>query len=85
MWREVAGFAAWPAVETVSITCADDRVVNPDWSDRVARERLGVEPLRIPGGHSPFLSRRSGHYQLPDRDVRSGMGRTRLGPSDDAC
>jgi pimeloyl-ACP methyl ester carboxylesterase len=57
MWTEVADFDAWPEVETVSITCADDRLVNPSWSNRVARERLGVEPLELPGGHSPFLAR----------------------------
>jgi pimeloyl-ACP methyl ester carboxylesterase len=57
MWREVADFDAWPEVETVSITCAEDRIVNPSWSNRVARERLGVEPIELPGGHSPFLAR----------------------------
>jgi len=53
----VADFDAWPDAATVSITCADDRVVNPDWSNRVARERLGVEPIELPGRHSPFLAR----------------------------
>ena len=57
MWTEVADFDAWPDVETVSITCAEDRIVNPTWSNRVARERLGVEALELPGGHSPFLAR----------------------------
>jgi len=57
MWTEIAQFDAWPEVETVSITCAEDRVVNPSWSNRVARERLGVEPVELPGGHSPFLAR----------------------------
>ena len=57
MWTEVADFDAWPDVETVSITCTEDRVVNPTWSNRVARERLGVEPVELPGGHSPFLAR----------------------------
>ena len=57
MWAEVAQFEAWPAVETVSITCREDLVVNPVWSNRMARERLGVEPVELPGGHSPFLSR----------------------------
>lgn len=57
MWTEVAEFDAWPTVETVSITCAEDRVVNPAWSNRVARERLGVEPVELPGGHSPFFAR----------------------------
>lgn len=57
MWTDVAPFDTWPDVETVSIICAADRVVNPAWSNRVARQRLGVEPLELPGGHSPFLSR----------------------------
>ena len=57
MWREVADFRSWPDTEIVSITCAEDRVVNPAWSNRVARERLGVEPLLLSGGHSPFLAR----------------------------
>jgi pimeloyl-ACP methyl ester carboxylesterase len=57
MWTEVAEFDAWPDVETVSIIGADDRVVNPHWSTRIARERLGVEPIVLPGGHSPFLAR----------------------------
>jgi pimeloyl-ACP methyl ester carboxylesterase len=57
MWRDVADFGAWPQVETMSIVCADDRVVDPAWSRRVARDRLGVEPVELPGGHSPFLAR----------------------------
>ena len=57
MWTQTAEFTAWPDVETVSIICAEDRVVNPAWSDRVARTRLGVEPIQLPGGHSPFYSR----------------------------
>jgi pimeloyl-ACP methyl ester carboxylesterase len=57
MWREVAPFDAWPQVETMSVVCAEDQVVSPDWSRRVARERLGVEPVELPGGHSPFLAR----------------------------
>jgi pimeloyl-ACP methyl ester carboxylesterase len=57
MWTQVAEFDAWPETEVVSVTCAEDLVVNPEWSDRTARERLGVEPVRMAGGHSPFLSR----------------------------
>jgi hypothetical protein len=57
MWREVADFDAWPQAETMSIVCAEDRVVNPTWSRRIARDRLGVEPIDLPGGHSPFLAR----------------------------
>lgn len=59
LWTQVAEFDAWPDTEIVSITCSGDRVVNPTWSDRIARERLGVEPVHLPGGHSPFLARPS--------------------------
>jgi pimeloyl-ACP methyl ester carboxylesterase len=49
--------AALPDVPAVSIVCAEDRIVAPDWSRHVARERLGVEPVELDGGHSPYLSR----------------------------
>jgi pimeloyl-ACP methyl ester carboxylesterase len=59
MWTQIADFDDWPNAEIVSITCTGDRIVNPAWSDRVARERFGVEPVHLPGGHSPFLARPS--------------------------
>jgi hypothetical protein len=31
--------------------------MNPRWSRTVALERLGVNAIELPGGHSPFLSR----------------------------
>jgi pimeloyl-ACP methyl ester carboxylesterase len=46
-----------PDLPVTSIVCSDDRAVDPAWSRRAARERLGVEPLELPGGHSPMLSR----------------------------
>ena len=55
--REVAPLQAWPAVPSAYILCTDDRTATPGWARRAARERLGVEPIEIPGGHSPFLSR----------------------------
>jgi hypothetical protein len=39
------------------ILCADDRVVSSQYSRRAATELLGVDPVEMPGGHSPFLSR----------------------------
>jgi pimeloyl-ACP methyl ester carboxylesterase len=38
-----------------SIIRTKDRVVSPDWSRRVARERLGVEPVELPTGHFPMI------------------------------
>ncbi len=46
-----------PEVESTYIVCAEDRVINPVWSRRAARELLGVDAIALPGGHSPFLSR----------------------------
>lgn len=46
-----------PDVPCAYILCTDDRIVSPEWSRRAARERLGVDPIELPGGHSPFLSR----------------------------
>jgi pimeloyl-ACP methyl ester carboxylesterase len=39
-----------------SIIGASDRVVSPSWSRRVARERLGVEPIEMPTGHFPMIT-----------------------------
>ena len=30
--------------------------VSPSWSRRVARERLGVEPVELPSGHFPMIT-----------------------------
>ena len=51
LWTEVADFDSWPDTEIVSITCTQDRVVNPAWSDRIATERLGVEPVHLASSH----------------------------------
>jgi pimeloyl-ACP methyl ester carboxylesterase len=47
----------WPHISAAYVICTEDPVVSPEWSRRVARDRLGVEPLELPGGHSPMLSR----------------------------
>lgn len=39
-----------------SIIGANDRLVSPPWSRRVARERLGVEPVELPSGHFPMIT-----------------------------
>ncbi len=47
----------WPAVPQEYIVCTEDRVLNPEWSRYMARNRLGIEPIEFPGNHFPFLSR----------------------------
>lgn len=41
----------------IAIIGTDDRTVTPAYSRAVCRTRLGVEPLELPGAHSPFLAR----------------------------
>ena len=58
---------AWPDVPGVLI-CRDDRLFPPGFLRRVARERLGITPDKIDGGHPraepPALSR---PHELADR------------------
>jgi pimeloyl-ACP methyl ester carboxylesterase len=48
---------AMPEVARRYILCTDDHIVGPDWSRREAPARLGVEPIELPGSHSPMASR----------------------------
>jgi pimeloyl-ACP methyl ester carboxylesterase len=48
---------AWPPVATRYLLCRDDRMFPAAVTRRVVRERLGIEPDEIDGGHCPFLSR----------------------------
>jgi pimeloyl-ACP methyl ester carboxylesterase len=57
VFTEVTPLTAWPDVESRSIVCRDDRAINPAWLRAASRDRLGVEPVDISGGHSPFLTR----------------------------
>ena len=54
---EVTPLRLWPEVPCSYIVCTHDRTATPAWARRAARERLGVEPIEIPGGHCPFLCR----------------------------
>ena len=48
---------AWPKVPTRVLLCRDDRIFPAGFVRRVARERLGLTPDEIDGGHCPALSR----------------------------
>jgi pimeloyl-ACP methyl ester carboxylesterase len=48
---------AWPDVPTKVLLCRDDRMFPADFERRVARERLGIEPDEMDGGHYIALSR----------------------------
>ena len=55
--NEVTPLRAWPSVRTAYIVCNEDRMVSPAYGRRAARLQLGIDPIELPGGHSPFLSR----------------------------
>ena len=54
---EPSPLRAWPDVPTRVLLCRDDRLLPPAFQRRVARERLGITPDEIDGGHTPALSR----------------------------
>jgi len=55
--EEPCPLRSWPAVPARYIVCTEDRTITPGWQRKVAREWLGVEPIEIPGGHCPNVSR----------------------------
>jgi pimeloyl-ACP methyl ester carboxylesterase len=48
--------SAWPDVPTRFILCRDDRFFPADFQRRVVRERLGITPDEMDGGHLPALA-----------------------------
>jgi len=55
--EEACPLKIWPDVPASYVVCAEDRTITPAWQRRAAREWLGVEPLELPGGHCPNVSR----------------------------
>ena len=49
--------AAWPDVPTRFLLCRDDRFFPAEFQRRVVRERLGIVPDEMDGGHLPALAR----------------------------
>jgi len=48
--------AAWPEVPTKFLLCRDDRFFPAEFQRRVVRERLGITPDEMDGGHLPALA-----------------------------
>ncbi len=49
--------SSWPDVPTRFLLCRDDRFFPADFQRRVVRDRLGITPDEIDGGHLPALGR----------------------------
>ena len=56
---EACPLKRWPVTPCTYISCRGDRAINPAWWENAARERLGVEPVVMDGGHAPYVSRPS--------------------------
>jgi hypothetical protein len=55
--RQPCPLERWPDIPSSYILCTEDKPFAPEWSRRMARERLGVEAVELAGSHSPMLSR----------------------------
>jgi len=53
---EVSPLSAWPDTPCAYLLGSHDPVINPAWSRRAARTVLGVQPVELDVGHSPFLA-----------------------------
>jgi pimeloyl-ACP methyl ester carboxylesterase len=55
--EEVSPLRTWPDVPSTYVMGRADRCINPAWARREVPRRLGVTPVELDGGHSPFLAR----------------------------
>jgi len=69
---DVCAFDRWPDVPLHVIAGRDDRFFPVELQQRVARERLGVEPDVVPGGHLAALSHPAELAAAIDRCLRAG-------------
>jgi hypothetical protein len=56
---EPSPLGAWPDVPSRYVLGKRDRIVNPEWCRREVPRRLGITPIELDTGHSPFLARPS--------------------------
>ncbi len=76
---DVCAFGRWPDVPLHAIAGRDDRFFPVELQQRVARERLGIEPEVVPGGHLAALSHPAelaaalDHCLRPDGDDGASM------------
>jgi pimeloyl-ACP methyl ester carboxylesterase len=71
--REPWPMSAWPDIPTRFIVCRDDRMFAAEWLRPLVRDRLGIEPAEIDGGHCPALSRPGELAQLLHDYLRAAL------------
>lgn len=55
--REVTPLVAWPTTPCTLVMTADDLCIPPEAARRTAQRLFGRDPIELPGGHCPSLSR----------------------------
>jgi pimeloyl-ACP methyl ester carboxylesterase len=70
LWDRPYPLRRLPKTPRAAIAALDDAAVTIEFSRAVTRPRLGVDPIEIPGDHSPFLARPRELADLLDRLVR---------------
>jgi hypothetical protein len=71
LWDRPYPLTRLPDTPRVAIAGVDDAAITIEFSRAVTRPRLGVDPIEIPGAHSPFLARPRELASLLDGLVRS--------------
>ena len=64
---EAPGAALADLPPSTVVVPTEDRTLTPDWMRRVARDRLKADPIDVPGGHCPHVSRPEQVAALLDR------------------
>jgi pimeloyl-ACP methyl ester carboxylesterase len=75
-WRvtqEVTPLREWPSVTSAYVLCRQDRIVSSDYSRRVSRDLLGVEPVEMSCGHSPFLAQPRQLAEMLERESSKAL------------
>ena len=70
---EPSPLRAWPDTPTRVLICRDDRLFPLHFLRRIARERLGITPDEIDGGHTPALSRARAADRLEVHAAEQGL------------
>ena len=55
-YAEICALERFPDVPTSYVLMREDRMILPRWSREAAPARLGVQPIELPGGHSPMIA-----------------------------
>lgn len=70
-FSEYAPIERYPDVPMHAVVATDDRIVRVEPHKALIRRRIGVEPVELPGGHCPFVSRPRVLAERMDEMVRA--------------